>query len=248
MFCAMALVAMIAGSASAGVIAEWDFYAEKLVDDTQDGRVSGDTELPVTAVNMHTDIASAALDIGPSLKVKGNQGGTDYSRCTRIDQDTIGEAWSDGDYWKMTISPAAGMQMDFDGVQINMCSEKEWIEFDMALYSSETGTSAGDELATWTQDDWDLANYTMTDSTRALSLSGVDAAIEFYFVVSARNANGNGSWSQYDNLGFGSGSAPAEDVIDPDVVFTGDVVVPEPATLSLLGLGGLVALRRRRRA
>ncbi len=121
-----------------------------------------------------------------------------------------------------------------------------------------------------------IAGATMPPATQAASANEADLSLSFtavpagavYFDVAAVN-NSADSFSSTDGLtrdasatqsGFSAGmiSSYAEGVsgditagystsVSDSVALSGVYVVPEPATMSLLALGGLVALRRRRR-
>ena len=208
---------------------------------------SGDIDAGISSGNGTLDILSMevthnATDLMFSLTLNGNVSTTDWGNFM-IGIATGGTGTTTGNGWNRPInldSPIGGM--DF------------WI-------GSWVNSGGGSQLWSYNGASWDgpaaLGSYTITPGVQSvldfmvpLATLGLSDGDTFYF--DAYSTGGGGSDSAVDAL-----SNPSVSITSWSQTYTSSesggglsaYTIPEPATLSLLGLGALSALvlRRRRR-
>lgn len=230
-FLALAAMAMIAGSASAAVYND-------ATGDLNDG-TSGGTDF--TAFT-HLDIASVeitndATDISFAITLVGDIQATDWGKyLVHIDSvvggDPSGNGWGrpismpgGADYWlgSWVDSGGGAESYSWDGGAWNL---------DNATYNAAPDNMIGLNIAQFT------ATYT-------LPLAELGLAIGDTFIFDVYSSAGGGTDGAIDSLALASPS-----VLDWGDAYTTPstlsyTVVPEPAALALIAVGGLALIRRR---
>ena len=230
--------AWVAGLVGLLAVSAWaDTYNDSTAD-IDAGISNGGGTLDIVSM----EVTHNATDLMFTLTVNGNITTTDWGNFM-IGIATGGSGTTTGNGWSRPInldSPISGM--DF------------WI-------GSWVNAGGGSQLWSYNGATWDgpgaLGNYTMTPGaqstlsyTVALATLGLGNGDTFYF--DAYSTGGGGSDSAVDAL-----SNPNISITSWSEVYTSSLggdglssyTIPEPATMSLLGLGALAAfgVRRRRR-
>ena len=230
--------AWVAGLVGLLAVSAWaDTYNDSTAD-IDAGISNGGGTLDIVSM----EVTHNATDLMFTLTVNGNITTTDWGNFM-IGIATGGSGTTTGNGWSRPInldSPIGGM--DF------------WI-------GSWVNAGGGSQLWSYNGATWDgpgaLGNYTMTPGaqstlsyTVALATLGLGNGDTFYF--DAYSTGGGGSDSAVDAL-----SNPNISITSWSEVYTSSLggdglssyTIPEPATMSLLGLGALAAFgfRRRRR-
>ena len=230
--------AWVAGLVGLLAVSAWaDTYNDSTAD-IDAGISNGGGTLDIVSM----EVTHNATDLMFTLTVNGNITTTDWGNFM-IGIATGGSGTTTGNGWSRPInldSPISGM--DF------------WI-------GSWVNAGGGSQLWSYNGATWDgpgaLGNYTMTPGaqstlsyTVALATLGLGNGDTFYF--DAYSTGGGGSDSAVDAL-----SNPNISITSWSEVYTSSLggdglssyTIPEPATMSLLGLGALAAFgfRRRRR-
>ena len=153
--------------------------------------------------------------------------------------DSVAGAFSNQTYYSFTLTPTggatgfsfgAGDSLTFQETVRNNSNGNSTYTDNVALTSSKTGFAQANILGTSTQG---LTSPAGSYVSKSIPLGGIGTVtgpltIRLYL---------------YDSP---AGSTSANDSKFDNLVLNGSTVVPEPASLGLLGLGGLALLRRRR--
>ncbi len=224
------LIALMAAVAvQADILASWD-------NDDLDG-----TESNKVADVTHTAVSSAEASRGFGL----NASGSGYSDTLGAIDDpgwngyatSVADAITDGNVFNINLAFSQSVTLTNMSIQLSAQNASDTAEAHFTLRSSLTGTT---DLDTYvinpTNNSYTGINFS-TDLSGYAQLDGINS-VDFYLYV----YNPDGNFSGYGQVGMGNAyQTDAEN----DLVFSG-TVVPEPATVGMLGLGALVSLLVRR--
>jgi len=235
MFSALGLAAGFAGAATAAVIASEDFtYADGALAANNGGTgwagawtdVSGNAATVAGGVGQ-TNFGQAERTLSSTVDVTGGV----WIRATVQKTDTDGVAGSFGGIGLFNGGAEAGLIGNFwpgvatdawgagpNGAQGEIAGDLVTSLSDVVVFIDDTQTLL-----------WVNGNPVALGAAEATGASTGD-----FDTIRLRNGNGAAETYTYDNILIGDTAA--------DV----GVVVPEPGSLALLGLGGLAMLRRRR--
>ncbi len=224
-FVIVVLVSMVCSLSQGAVIAEYSFGAD-LAATTEGANVT-------------------ASDIGLSAGLAGfggrssTAGGCFYARSSGTGVTDLAGAITDDDYLTFTIDVAPGYEMDVtsltlqQGYSYNASYTGKWLTADLLTsvggFTSVDGVSSITSYATTPQSGSAVyyQSWTIDSEFSGVEFQGLTGSTEFRFYLT-------------DN----TNSADIIHRMD-DIVLNG-TVIPEPATLCLLGLGSLVALKRKK--
>jgi len=176
------------------------------------------------AGSMLANMEASTLTRGGGLNATGN--GDRF--CANNFADTLANAITDSDYFTFTLEASSSYSFSLSSMVFNWQASGTGPQ-SFALFSSVTGFTDSDAL-----DDWVGVGNGVTetaDLSGVSALQGVSGPIEFR--VYGYGASGTGGTGGFE----GSGD---------DIIVNGTVAIPEPATMSLLGLGALAMVLRRK--
>lgn len=230
---AVAVMAMATNSYAA-VIADYDFaglaltssdsQANSVADALEDySTQNGGASNPATNRNILGSVSASVGNPSPGIDGTFQTFGGGSSPV-----GTIAEAISEDVYIEFTITPDSGFEIDYSTVTVDVQKEAggaffySWLLVD----GDSNGWDTGDELA---GDSFDTIGSYVTMSMDASSLADITTATTF-------------------RLYLGSDGTGAANGINVDNIVVNGTVVPEPASLALVGLGALLIAGRRRQA
>ncbi len=223
-----AAIASLAGAASADVYGD---ATGELFDNNF-------THLDIVSVEVTNDASFLYFDI----TVAGDLDATNWGKYL-VGMDTGREAGSTTGGWGRNISWGAGIT-DYVG-----------------SWADDGGSGAGGELHALNGGAWALTDATylagteiMGDDTNhaagtqriAVSLAALGLTVGDSFGFDVASTGGGGGDPGVDHLSVAGMSTPGWGDMSTSGAFLSYTVVPTPSSLALIGLGGLVAGRRRR--
>ncbi len=232
-----AALAMIAGGAQAEVYLDnsgWHVTGGDLHDTFYS---QGFDHLDITQVEVTNDANFIYFDIS----VVGDLDGTNWGKYL-IGMNTGRNAGTNTDAWGRNIDWAGGLT-DFVG-----------------SWADDGGTGVGAELHAWDGAAWNLTDATYAAGTEIMGDDANHAAgVQRIAVSLSALGVGVGDVIMFDVATTGGGFDPGVDHLSRQDFSTDDwgnqsvsgqylsyTIIPAPGSAALLGLGGLVALRRRR--
>lgn len=173
---------------------------------------------------MLANMEASTLTRGAGLNASGNGGRFNGNNFDTALADSI----SNNDYFTFSLQASSTYGFSLSSMVFNWQASGTGPQ-SFALYSSVTGFTDGDELDSWAS---------VGNSTQTATLSGVTAlqnvAGPIEFRVVGYGASSTGGTGGFEGTG-------------DDIVVNGTVqAIPEPATMSLLGLGALAMILRRK--
>jgi len=233
----VAALAMIAGAAQA------DVYTDNSGMEADGGDIAaaftGFDHLDITQVEVTNDANFIYFDIS----VAGDIDATNWGKYI-IGMNTGRNAGSTGDAWGRNINWASGIT-DFVG-----------------SWADDGGSGAGAELHAWDGAAWGLTDATYGAGTEVMADDANHAAgVQRIGVSLASLGLSAGDVLLFDVATTGGGFDPGVDHLSQSGISTDDwpnqstsgaflsytiAPIPAPGSVALLGLGGLVATRRRR--
>ena len=219
------LVSMVCSLSQAAVIAEYNFGAD------------------LAATTEGANVTASDIGLSSGLAGYGGRSGTGggcfYARSSGTGVTDLAGAITDNDYLTFTIDVASGYEMDLTSMTLeqgytrNSSYTGKFLTAN--LLTSVDGFTSADSVSDITSyatisDSGSLPHYqtwTIDSEFSGAEFQGLTGSTEFRFYLT-------------DN----TNSADIIHRMD-DIVLNG-TVIPEPATLCLLGLGSLVALKRKK--
>lgn len=226
---AFAASAAIAGTSSAAVY----------LDSTNDisGAIGSQPHLDISSV----EVTNTATDLLIKVSVAGDLQSTNWGKYM-VGIDSVAGGDTAGNGWGRPISMSSGMDHWIAG----------WVD----------SIPAGAEFRSWTNPGWPLIKSTYSAPPNDLVAPTTTTNSVLYTIPLADLGLGNGSTFLFDVYSSGGGGGDgAVDALGNSAQSIGwwsdsynsgslvnsyTVVIPEPASLSLLGIGALASLRRRR--
>lgn len=235
---AIAALAMIAGAAQA------DIYTDNSGSSDAGGDIhpfffdQGFEHLDITQVEVTNDASFVYFDIS----VVGDLDSTSWGKYL-IGMDTGRVAGSNADAWGRNISWGGDGLTDFVG-----------------SWADDGGSGAGGELHAWDGSAWSMTDATYLAGTEiagddtnhaagtqriAVSLAalGLSVGDSFLFDVASTGGGFDPGVDHLSQSGFATDDWGVQSATGQYLSYT---IVPAPGSAALLGLGGLVGLRRRR--
>ena len=193
----------------------------------------------------NANVAAGGITVGSGITGAGRSGGSEslFARASVTDganQISLANAIPANDYFSFTVAPDAGYEMDLTSLTFDLGYTRigsfESKQFRTYLLTDIDGFTTGGLLG------YDTVDVTVNggslqypNPTASISLGGAQfqdltGTVEFRLYI-ADNTGGNDYIHRIDNIGL-NGTVS---------------VIPEPATMGLLGIGGLVTMALRRR-
>lgn len=186
---------------------------------------------PLAASTLDSRLLSATLTLGSGVTASGT---SNTFGASGFDKTSLASAITAGDYLSFTVTPAGGSNFSLSSLSVLFGVATAVTNFNVALTSSASGFSAGNEL-------WSLSFSSASPAAESISVASFSnlqnstTAIEFR-LYGWRDTTGTTTFRIRDNSGG-------------DFSISGTTsAVPEPAAYAVLvGIAGLIVAVWRRR-
>lgn len=224
-----AAIVLVSTGAHAATIAAFNFGTDRGGAATATA-VTVDPAVTASVLSRGADFPADNVYAGPS----SGQAGSFNTNSGSDPTETLTEALSDGRYAQFTVTPNTGSQLNLDSLNVNAYSQNQARTLGLA-YSVGGGAFTIADVTATIPNNFDGQPLSLALSGIA-ALQGVSDPVTLRLLIAE-------PVSAFEQRGFGNASGDGN-----DIVLNGTVVVPEPASLALLGIGGVLVAARSRRA